>query len=400
MTLTTEQQAHCSHWLERCCPLSFVLACEIALAAAVASASLMLWSNPNEHVDELYHVLAGRALLDNGSLYLDSESTQPYTRAWVYSYAVAGSMAVFGPTIFAARLVSMISGVITSAVMFGWVRARVGRLSAWVALVLFAFMPYTLNYEYMARFYMMQTCALMIMAVCAFELARPAIAWRWRIALGAIAIICAALAVHLQVTSIIPTGLALAWVVLSLLLCGVSDDDAQVRRRWRIAGGALVAAGVVLAAITFISPLGQSLWEMYRDVEVWAAHNRDNPSYYVRVYDELFELKVTGSLVISMWLIALPIVVLALVHRWQAALFSLVMFGGAFVLHSFGGMKAPRYVYYAVPFFAVLWAVGIAQLLFWLHALGLLVVDRVLAITLGEAPRLRNVAAVTGAVGL
>ena len=77
----------------------------------------------------------------------------------------------------------------------------------------------------------------------------------------------------------------------------------------------------------------------------------------------------------------LPIAFLVAVWRFrQAAIFAATVFGVAFVLHSFAGSKTERYLYFAMPFFFILWGLAVAAALPAFH--------KVIEEGLGSASRL------------
>jgi hypothetical protein len=88
-----------------------------------------------------------------------------------------------------------------------------------------------------------------------------------------------------------------------------------------------------------------------------------------------------------LWALFPVAIVVALARFTRPAIFALWMFGSAFVFVSLGGSKADRYLYFAMPFFFVLWGMALATLLPALRSVARGAVAAVAGARVGERGR-------------
>lgn len=330
-------------------------AAELLLAVVLAGVVFAMFHNPTRHIDELYHVLAAKSLLADGDLVI-GETGEPYTRAKGYTYAVAASFRVFGEGRWQSRLPSFLAGLALVAVLFGWSRRRFGSLTAWVTLGLMLQMPMMVYATELCRFYMVQAAAVVwLLASADTALDRAANPWL-RLVSAVVALLSAALAMHVQVSSVFGVGLVGAGVALCLLWRWTEGRTNPGKLRvWGIAGG-LVLGGVGLAAgLLWVEPV-RELWAGYRASMLWASEARDDPAYYLDYF-----------LLWHRWplLLSLPAAALAC-YRWRwRAIWVVAFFTVGLAAHSFAGMKAPRYLLWAFPYLALTLGMGVSTVV-WL----------------------------------
>ncbi|WP_028056069.1 hypothetical protein [Sphingobium bisphenolivorans] len=283
------------------------------------------------HVDEYYHLIAGRSWIENGSFAILEGS---YQRARLFTIITAWSMDLFNRAdLVTARIPSVILTAATVAVIFAWLRQAGARWGAMVGGALFGLAGYTLDIAHFARFYALHTAMIVCAVAALFIATRPQATSRpaWLAA----AALCLAIAAHVQpVTAIALVG-AGTW-----LLC---DQRAPMMhlfaREGRIALPALLLIG--LAGAAFIGLFGAQAWSQFRHVERWAAASQDEPLYYVREYFT------QAPLMLLLW----PVAVLTGWRRNPSlAALCVIMTGLCLLLHSFAGMKAWRYAFYSFPF--------------------------------------------------
>jgi len=300
-------------------------------------------------VDEVFHLLAARTWAHDGTLGI---ADGQYTRAWGYTTAIGVLFWTFGENLALARAVSILAGALWVAAVFVWVRDAAGRPAAWIAAVLFALAPTSVIVFHIVRFYTFHGLFFFLGAVGVYALTTGRVALASGAGLlTAFGIALAVVAtMHLQIVTV--TGLvALAvWVVLERSRQSLLARSWQPIMKWGLTAGLLVAV-LLWVSVTYWKP-GVGLWEMYRHVSLWNIGNRDQWLYYQNLFDSQYPVL----------LALLPVAALfALARRPVPALFCICIFGTAVLLHSFAGMKAARYIHFAVPFFFALWGIALAE---------------------------------------
>jgi 4-amino-4-deoxy-L-arabinose transferase-like glycosyltransferase len=301
-------------------------------------------------IDELNHLLAAGSLLEDGTLRIADGLS--YDRGVLFTYLVAGAMAVFGGTLEAARLPAVLSGALLVVLVFVWLRAESGRVAAWTTAMLLCFAPLSLYLSQWVRFYTLHALFFWAATWAAYQAVNqpdPA-RRRWLLAGGSLALYAAAF--QLQVTTVIGMGgLALYAVLIEgprrLLSLG------SPARRWAALGIALLA-GLTLA--TAASLTGATRWLAQRagQVDVWAVGRADNIRFYHSLFTDQY-----GFLWVLMPLAAL----VALARRWRLALLFACVFVGGILVHSIAAWKAERYVFYLFPAWFALWGIAAAEVL-------------------------------------
>ncbi len=320
----------------------------------LAVAALLLafaFPNPTPQYDEFYHLLAARSLLHEGDLTIN-EGARPYTRAWLFTYAVAGSQHLLGETHAAARLPSAVSHAALVTLLFWWVRRRVSAIAAALAALLLLVSLHPLHYAATVRFYSPHALAVFLTGVAAFEVVAAlrehgvrAIR-RW-LPWSMLALASFGLAVHLQATTLI-AGVALALWVGGCAVRWWARQPTLVRLRWAI--------GVFCAIVVFeVVMRGVGGWAFvarhYHTPRDWAAQDAGDWAFYHRQFAAWYGWAWYG----------LPLLAL-LAWRKQKTVtaFALVMAAVPLALHSALSPKADRYVLHVLPFLFVLVGMGVA----------------------------------------
>lgn len=307
--------------------------------------------------DELYHLLAARGWLETGQFrILDGE----YTRGAAYTRVVAWLMEATGRTnLEVARLVSLVPGVLLPVAAFLWARAVAGWLAGLVVAAFMVVWPQGILEAQILRFYSAHVLLFFLGAISVYGAVASAGPRRW--ALAALALAFFAMATALQMTTVIGIlGIAL-WLTIHVVL----SLEISPATRWRIAA-ALVAAGLVGLGLAHVSGLLERAWAIYRFTPDHSVAVSNYVAFYHNSLRQDYET----------FLPLFPLAVL-IGHFTNPRLtwFCVSIFATAFVLHSFGAMKANRYLSYAMPFFFTVWGVAITALvppvLSWLQARGL-----------------------------
>ena len=319
----------------------------LAVAAALLGALLLaaLTRAVIEHppmYDELLHMLSARGVLETGEPRI---ADGHYTRAELFTRLVALSYAFFGDTAVAARIPALLSGVLLVGLVVLWTSVRAGVVAGLAAGVFLAIMPVTVELSVFCRFYTLHGLAIFVAAVCAFEAASAPGLNRRLLASVGLFVASILLAWHLQVTTLIALGAIFAGLAAVLL------HDQRHRwvpllesHPWRFAVAVAIA---LVASLALVVALG--LVERLGHTALWAAGKADNWNYYNQRLGRALPL---------LWPLLPLAVVAALLRHRRIALFSLVLFGAAFLLHSVAAQKATRYLYYALPFMCILMGLG------------------------------------------
>ena len=102
------------------------------------------------HPDELYHILAAQGWLATGEPRIGDGF---YTRALPQTWLIAQSLALFGDTLAAARVPSVLFMSLLAVALFLWLRREAGAGAAWLGAGLFAISPFAIAIAQFARFY-------------------------------------------------------------------------------------------------------------------------------------------------------------------------------------------------------------------------------------------------------
>ena len=318
------------------------LPCVAAWLLACLIYALTIQTRP-AHLDEFYHLLAGRSWQQHGNFaLLDGQ----YGRAPLFTIIVGWTFGLFGQSsMLIARLPSVIFSAISVAILFQWLRQNGGTGAALVGASLFALAGYTFDIAHFARFYAFHSM-LVLIATAALSLTIRTdgqVNPHWAI-LAAASLVLAFLQQPVTVIAIL--GLA-GWLLF----------DQRVRlmayvRDHRIVSALLACAVLVGAMLTL--PILTGLADRYGRAERWAAATQDDPLYYLREFFGQMPL-ITLFLPVAL--------ILAIRAHSRLGLLCAFMIGLCLLLQSFAGMKAWRYVYYLFPFICMAYGLATAALL-------------------------------------
>ncbi|MHC4948584.1 MAG: hypothetical protein ACYTG1_10015 [Planctomycetota bacterium] len=323
---------------------------EISLLSLLALATRLTYLDRPPKYDEMYHVLAASSVVEDGTLSINEGR---YTRARLFTLAVAGSYRLFGETMVSARIPSLLAGTLWVVLVFTWMR-RCGAVAAWTAAGLLCLAPGHIYLSQLCRFYAVHGLLVWVVACAIWTLTT------WRrptgrdVAVSIAGIVGLALAFHLQATTVIAMAGLGSWVAVTLAW---RLATAPLSRRRRIAW-TLVTVVVALAAGATLVWAGwwDAITVRARWSPLWTVENRDYLRFYFDVLNKRYAV---------LWGL-LPLAFLVALARDAArTCFVTLVFGVAFVLHSFAGAKDPRYVAYALPFFFCLWGLALGAALPW-----------------------------------
>lgn len=321
--------------------LVFAVLAVFVLAVLVRLGSLDL---PGKN-DEFYHILAAAGWLQSGEFAI---ADGIYGRASLYTLMVAGLWDLGNGSIEMVRLSSVLFGGLLVAGIFLWARWIAGPIAGWTAALAAVFWPDGILVSQFVRFYAVHGLLYFIGAVTIYVAATQPLSGRMRGFLAAVA--AAAFAVAFLFTPLTAIGIALIgfWAGLAFAV------PALLKSRfgyWILA--LLVLAGAGAMAALWQAGILAKAWEFYRFTPDWAAAEKDNIKFYHRALRDTWQ---------TLWPLTPLAILVAYAHRPRATLFSAVIILGAIVIQSFGGMKAERYIYYAMPFLFTIWGVAAAAI--------------------------------------
>ncbi|MDQ3604931.1 MAG: hypothetical protein M3418_01880, partial [Gemmatimonadota bacterium] len=252
------------------------------------------------------------------------------------------------------RLPAVLAGVGLVVAVFAWLRQVAGRGPAWVAAVLLSFSPGALYLSQQVRFYPLQALLFWLGAVAAYRLAYHSSIREWKAVLLGGAGVAFLLALHLQTTTAVGVAGVLVWVLLVRSPAVVRYIAAHRHRVW--IWSALAAAAVLLITGALVSGAPDRAVSLFQYADLWAESNRENVRYYHWLFLDQYA---------TLWTL-LPLWILIAWVKWpRPAAFCVVIFITAFVFHSLAAWKQERYIFYALPFFFAVSAMGLAQFVGW-----------------------------------
>ncbi|MEM7682869.1 MAG: hypothetical protein AAF288_13005 [Planctomycetota bacterium] len=366
MSETPAIQPDRSGW--RCTVLRAVEGLAVALAAF---AILLNYHNPNLHIDECYHLLAAESLQTDGDLKIGPQSAKPYDRAWAFTHVVSWSTAALGDSLFAGRLPAMLSGALLAAVM--WLALRgAGLLAALAGTALVLVSIETVHLSNLVRFYAPHGVVLTAFMFSVYQAVwarrKPAAAW------GLAALCCLPLAMHLHELTVVPAGLTLAaayWVLLGRW--SAAGLPGRRGKRAMVASAVSIGAAALAFAAAWRLGIVSDKWGEFRHVAPWAASTQNDVLYYW----SRFEVWTSIGPVRGAWILGFPLAVaLGCLRNARLTLWMAFLCVGGIGVMSWAGMKAPRYIYFALPMFYGVWGVAIGEIGERLRRFGLAVSQR------------------------
>jgi 4-amino-4-deoxy-L-arabinose transferase-like glycosyltransferase len=301
--------------------------------------------------DEFYHTLAARSLLESGSL--DTE-TFTYQRASIWTVCVAGSIALFGDTLVAARLPSVLVGCVFVLATWAFGRRVGGAWAGRIAALLLCLNFDAIYLSQIARFYPLHALILLGSAAALYfatardrPLAIPA-----RAVLLAGFLVLSTIAFKLSQMGAIAITACLTWVAIDLAPVALQAWQRFRRLRWMVL--ALLLLLVIVAVMVLPDPAW--LYQYYRDAATYNEHLRGSFGFYLRM---LFDMYPALCAVFPL------AVLLALRSRPRFTIFAVMVFSIGLVLHSGAGRKEVRYLLWTLPFFFLVLGVAAATARPW-----------------------------------
>lgn len=290
--------------------------------------------------DELYHLLAGDSWVRTGSL---SIAEGEYTRASMYSKFVGVLHGITDGDVNSIRFVGALIGAILVVLVFLWSARTSGLLSGAIAATLLALMPGAIFLSQHIRFYNLHALIFFVIAAGAYALVTDAMSIRRKAVIGAGLVLLSLLATHLQITTLV----GLAGIGLWIFFYNIAWIVAWVRQGGRALWIALALIAAAIALAIFGRSFVADLLGVYLFTALW--NSGDSPLYYHYFYSQQF-----GAL----WSLMPVAVLTSILVRPRPALFCASIFLFSLMVQSFGGMRAERFLFYAMPFFFIIWGIA------------------------------------------
>ncbi|MEM7503402.1 MAG: hypothetical protein AAF417_15220 [Pseudomonadota bacterium] len=301
--------------------------------------------------DELQHLMAAQSWAADGEF---SIAGGTYDRAALYTVLLASVHSAFDQSVTAARMLSVVLGSVWVVLLFLWARHHISRSVAWTAALLFCFAPGAIFLSQYIRFYALHGVLFFTAAAAFYHIIerrpRGAALGGW----GLLLLGSLGAAAHLQFTTLIGcVGLgAYAAYRMAPRVIGAASSLPNARR-WMGIG---ILGVLVLIAGSFVVGVPQKLWEIYRWAPLWSSGG--GPLRYHWMMVEQYPV---------LWATVPIAAIVVFALRSLPGVFCVCLFGSAILLHSFAGMKAERFIYYVMPFFFVLSAILVTELVPYLR---------------------------------
>src|SRR6266496_5600668 len=240
-------------------------------------------------IDELYHVYAADSLNRDGTFSLPSGRS--YERAAPYTYAVSLSFKYLGVSEFAARIPSVLFGLIYLALFFRLVDSSFGRGAAVLSALLVVLSPLEVYYARECRFYSLLQVSYLVLVYSFFKLfeafkeakpARDSMRVRKLVLLSLVFASAGYLCLKMQ-----PFGTMLFLPSAALFVVFTLINKFFARRSAPPLKFALTAAGVLATAVAglYLSTelLGATFFQSFTYVPRWASYFAGDRLFYFRV---------------------------------------------------------------------------------------------------------------------
>ena len=328
--------------------------------AMVFSLALLLFSiniDRPPHPDELHHVLAAQHLLETGHPLIGEGE---YWRGILHTWLVAISYEVFGEGLASARIPAVLLVAFVAPILFLWVRREAGSLAACLTAVLFISSPLTVEIAQFSRFYALQMFSFVLGTLCFYYALVAAVSPPRRVLLGALASGLLVLAISAQITSIIGMVGIAVWT-FGLVAQKVFFDPVTNQGVKKGLATLLIVAGILIILAATLTDVLEWALESYRRTQLFNADNR-NEFWFYHLRFLLFYP--------TLWSLVGVVAVFAIVQSPRLAWYAISVFSISFLLMSFAGPKATRYLSFAPPFLAIMWGVGLAYVVppLWRYA--------------------------------
>lgn len=348
-------------------PVGFILLAAILTGSYLRFAGIGDWGF---WTDELFHVFAARSYLTDRSFYIPWVPDE-YTRAMPVTLLTALSFRFFGESEATARFLFALSNVVFILIAFRILKSLFSRNVAVIFVVAMSISSFAVGMSRETRMYTLFQLFYFLMSVAFFrglEYKEPAapkpgagvldkmqtrMGISWLLLLLALCAGLLALWLHQLTVSFV--FVAFAYALTMFLKQGLCQSfSASLRSRYGTVLILIIATGILLSLAS--SDFIRSMQHLAFTRPVWYNIDQSNASFYYDVLRESHPF---------LWAI-FPFGLFMAVYRYKkAGVFFGLSFIVLFVLHSFVlvGRTSDRYIFYLLPFFITIGAVGAESLI-------------------------------------
>lgn len=320
-----------------------VLWVALALFVVALGVRLLLAEQQPVWTDELYHLLAAESVpLGHGLQVYEGA----YTRDPLFTWMVSTLTPFYTWNLLVPRLPAAVAGALQVSLVFAWLRYRSDWIAALAAALFLCLSEMAVQQSAYVRFYSVHALFFWLAATSAYDLF-TASSQGQRIRAGVLAAVGAAVALHLQPTTIFGLGAIALWGGWMYLRSGAVSKRINLVL---IAGVALGAVALAVVALLLPQVIARAIWE-YTHTEQWNVKASRDLLYYVKYVVKEYPLLALGSI---------PAAILAYREKptLTALCLSIIVISGAAL--SVAGMKSARYFLFVLPFVFTICGLGLS----------------------------------------
>jgi hypothetical protein len=302
--------------------------------------------------DEYYHLLAARSWASDSTLRV---ADGIYSRTLTYTKSIGVLFAVFGESVFLAKLLSAVFGSISVVLLFAWVAHVKSPTAGLVAATLMCFSPDALGISQFIRFYALHGLVFFLGSVCVYELVTTRYPPSQTLLLAFTAFLALWFSLSLQPLTYLGIVALASWTICVFAIRNGACLLAILRRHllFSVIVGISLAGGISY----FLADSVGHLWEGYR-------LERAGVPPDIKVYHWLLQSQYP-----TLWTLFPIAVLVASARNPKPAVFSVTVFIVVFLLLSFAGRQGHRFLYFVLPFFFALWGIASCSLYQWIREL-------------------------------
>lgn len=350
----------------------------------IAIGSALLYTvnlNRAPHPDELYHVLAARGYLETGQ---PTIADGVYDRVFLHTWLVAQLFNIFGESLVVARLASLAPIALLNLLIYMWLARFSNVTAAVIGTVLFAVSPFAFEIAQYTRFYGLQTLFFTVGCLLLYHATYHS---SHRASSLVFALVAFSFSLYLQLTTVMGLLALGTWWTLFAALPWYSNWRVEKKTKIKLAVFFSILV-LTLLILSLFSGILQESWNIFRNVQVYNQHTKDEFWFYYLRYFLFYP---------SLWPLIGFIALLAFSKFPRPALFATTIFLVSFSLNSLAATKRMPYIMYAQPFLFMIIGLGISVI--WPTLLsGFKHLLRSVKESIPLAPRMQTICA-TGLIG-
>lgn len=322
--------------------VTLVLIFDIIVLFVIASITRLVSINHSPYDDEMFHVLAAQSWSSGNSL---SIGDGVYNRAYLFTIIIGYLFQLFGENLIIARLPALFMGVLWVIILFIWLRFSVGRMSGYIASLLFCFAPHAIELSQFCRFYTLHGVSFLLSCITIYIIFNKKLSSLKNSILGGIALFLLIFAYHLQITTLIGIAGLVIWIVIEFIRRNLKS----LKKILFFTLTSIITIVIIMLVLNSTNhyKVDQSLFHTPYLIE-------NNIQYYHKLFLSQYP---------SLWPFLPIAIIFAIIIKPNIALPCSCIFLTSFIIHSIAGTQEERHIYYAVPFFFVIWGIIFQELI-------------------------------------